>query len=121
MGDMDELERLNDQFIDAFRIGSWERLRPVLADEFAYLDGDTGERWSEEQYIADLEGQAIPDIAFDQLQIHVAGGTAVVSARTTRTTRTPPRYARYVDTYERRGESWLCVHACVWRLSGDAG
>lgn len=121
MGDVDELERLNDQFIDAFRIGSWERLRPILADDFSYLDGDTGERWSQEQYIADLDGQAIPDIAFDQLQIHVAGDTAVVSARTMRTTGRPGVHRRYVDTYERRGEGWLCVHACVWLLSGDAG
>lgn len=121
MGDVDELERLNDQFIDAFRIGSWERLRPILADDFAYLDGDTGERWSQEQYVADLDGQAIPDIAIDQVQIHVAGDTAIVSARTTRTTGRPGVHRRYVDTYERRGDGWLCVHACVWLLSGDAG
>ena len=25
-------------------------------------------------------------------------------------------YGRYVDTYERRGDSWVCVHACVWPL-----
>jgi ketosteroid isomerase-like protein len=118
MGDVEELERLNEQFIDAFRIGSWERLRPVLADDFAYLDGDTGERWSEEQYIADLDGHAIPDIAFDQVQIHVAGDTAVVSARTARAN-SPGVHRRYVDTYERRGDGWLCVHACVWLLSGD--
>jgi ketosteroid isomerase-like protein len=120
MGDVEELERLNDQFIDAFRIGSWDRLRPILADDFAYLDGDTGERWTQEQYIADLDGQAIPDIAFDELQIHVAGDTAVVSARTTRAGR-PEVHRRYVDTYERRGDGWLCVHACVWLLSSNGG
>src|SRR6266498_528932 len=30
----------------------------------------------------------------------------------------PGKYSRYVDTYERRGDRWFCVHACVWPLEG---
>jgi hypothetical protein len=111
--DIAQLTELNAQFIDAFRIGSWDRLRPVLSPAFSYIDGDTGEVWSEPRYIDDIEGKPMPTIGIDQLAIHVDGDVAVVSARTF-TQR--GRYNRYVDTYERRPEGWRCVHACVWPL-----
>ena len=47
----------------------------------------------------------------DQVLIHVDGDTAMVSARSRRQ---PDRSHRYADTYERRGHTWLCIHACVW-------
>jgi hypothetical protein len=28
----------------------------------------------------------------------------------------PGKFGRYIDTYERRGGEWRCVHACVWPL-----
>ncbi len=111
--DIEALTNLNIRFIEAFREGSWEMLQPILSPSFQYLDGATGEQWSHDRYIANLQGHASPSLAFDQLAIHVDGGTAVVSARTSRQ---PGRYSRYVDTYERRGDAWLCVHACVWPL-----
>ena len=113
---MDEIQQLTDlnlQFIDAFRKGSWEILEPILSPSFAYLDGATGEVWSQERYIEDLRSSPLPAIGIDQVVIHVDGDVAVVSARSfTR----PGRYNRYVDTYERREKGWLCVHACVWPL-----
>lgn len=111
--DVTQLTALNEQFIDAFRKGSWDILRPILTPSFSYLNGATGEVWSQERYIEHLDGKPVPTITFDQLAIHVDGDVAVVSARTSRT---PGRYNRYVDTYERRPEGWRCMHACVWPL-----
>jgi len=111
--DTEVLSGRNSLFIEAFRQGSWALLRPILAPEFAYLDGATGEIWPLDRYVADLDGMPLPNLDIDQLRIHVAGNTAVVSARTFTDTGRPNRY---VDTYERRGDEWLCVHACVWRL-----
>ena len=116
MDDNTALTALNDQFIEAFRQGSWELLEPILSPDFAYLDGATGDVWPHERYVDNLRSNPSPALAFDQLRIHVDGDTAVVSARTTRQ---PGRYGRYVDTYERRGDGWLCVHACVWPLASD--
>jgi len=65
------------------------------------------------RYIADLEGKPIPTIDIDQVQIHIDGDVAVVSARSFAR---PGQFNRYVDTYERREAVWLCVHACVWPL-----
>ena len=113
MDDRHALLELNDRFIDAFRNGSWEKLRPILSPDFAYLDGATGEVWEHERYVANLDGNASPALSIDQVVVHVDGDTAVVSARTSRQ---PGRYGRYVDTYARREAGWYCVHACVWPL-----
>lgn len=111
--DIDELTDLNRRFISAFREGSWDLLRPILAPEFSYLDGATGEVWPMQRYIDDLDGHPRPTIDIDQVRIHVAGNVAVVSARSAPMA---GRFNRYVDTYERRDHGWLCVHACVWPL-----
>ena len=113
MDDTQALLELNEQFIDAFRNGSWEQLRPVLSPGFSYLDGATGEVWQHERYVANLRANPSPALQIDQVVVHVDGDTAIVSARTSRQ---PGRFGRYVDTYERRDEGWLCVHACVWPL-----
>jgi hypothetical protein len=111
MDDVTALLERNDRFIEAFRQGSWPMLQPILSDAFSYLAGDTGEVWSRERYIANLHGKPAPDLKIDQIAVHVDGNVAVVSARSHRGS---GRVSRYVDTYERRGDHWLCVHACVW-------
>jgi hypothetical protein len=111
-GDVEVLTSLNLRFIDAFRKGSWELLKPILSPAFSYLDGATGDVWPIERYIADLD-QPAPTIAIDEIRIHVAGEVAVVSARSSVR---PGTFNRYVDTYERRDGGWLCAHACVWPL-----
>ena len=115
MDDEQALLALNEQFIDAFRNGSWEQLSPVLSPGFAYLDGATGEVWEHERYVENLRANPSPTLRIDQVVVHVDGDTAIVSARTSR----PERRGRYVDTYERRDGGWLCVHACVWPLPPD--
>ncbi len=116
MDDTQALTDLNLQFIEAFRQGSWELLAPILSPSFRYLDGATGEVWTHERYVDNLRSNPAPSLAIDQVAVHVDGGTAVVSARTSRR---PGSYGRYVDTYERRGDGWLCVHACVWPLPSE--
>jgi hypothetical protein len=111
--DIKVLTELNLQFIDAFRQGSCELLEPILSPSFSYLDGATGEVWDQERYIRDLRNNPLPTIRIDHVVVHVDGDVAVVSARSfTR----PERFNRYIDTYERRENSWVCVHACVWPL-----
>lgn len=81
MDDVKKLIDLNLRFIDAFRMGSWLVLRPILAHDFAYLDGATGDVRTLERYVADLEGRPLATIEIDQVRVHVAGDVAVVSAR----------------------------------------
>ena len=113
MDDLQVLTKLNLQFIEACRQGSWELLEPILSPCFSYLDGATGEVWAHERYVQTLRDNPAPSLVIDQVRVHVDGDTAVASARTSRQA---GRYSRYVDTYERRDDGWLCVHACVWPL-----
>lgn len=108
--DVAELTRLNDHFIEACRQGSWEMLSQILSDDFAYLDGNTGATMERGPYSEAL-GPA-PTLTIDQVVVHVSGNTGLVSARSSAQ---PGRYARYLDSYERRENGWVCVHACVWR------
>ena len=112
--DIVRLRLLNDRFIEACRKGSWAMLQPVLSPEFRYLDGVTGEVWDMADYIAYLEANPAPSLTIDQVTISVASSTAVVSARTNHESGPSNRY---VDTYQRDGDEWLCVHACVWPLA----
>lgn len=116
MNDRDALTERNRSFIEAFRQGSWEILRPVLSPSFRYLDGATGELWDLSRYIEDLRANPAPDLGIDQLVVHVDGDAAVVSARSSSR---PGQFNRYVDSYERRNGSWVCYSACVWPLSSQ--
>jgi len=113
MDDVKMLARCNLRFIEAWRQGSWLMLEPLLSRSFSCLDGDTGEVWDLERYREALVESPRPMLRFDQVVIHVAGSTGIVSARS-RTRR--GHSTRYLDTYARHGEDWLCVHACVWPL-----
>jgi Domain of unknown function (DUF4440) len=117
--DVAALTACNKQFIEACRHGSWDELRVILGSDFHYLDGATGETWTQQRYVEDLRESPSPSLGIDEVAIHVAGDVAIVSART-RTDVTPRLRNRYLDTYARRGGRWLCVHACVWPLA-DAG
>jgi hypothetical protein len=114
--DTEKLTQLNEQFIEACRLGSWELLDPILAPSFVHIDGTTGELWDRERYPERLRTPR-PTLTIDQVVVHADGNTAVVSARTSAQ---PGGYGRYVDTYERRDDGWVCVHAAVWPLA-DAG
>jgi hypothetical protein len=113
MDDVSELVELNTRFIDAFRRGCWELLKPILAPDFSYLDGASGEVWPIGRYIEDIDGNPLPLLDVDEVRVHVAGDVAVVSARSSTS---PGRFNRYVDTYARRDGRWMCVHASVWPL-----
>ena len=73
------LTALNSRFIEAFRLGSWELLEPILSPSFSYLDGATGEVWAHERYVEDLRSNPAPALSIDQVAVHVDGDTAVAT------------------------------------------
>jgi len=114
-GDVDdraELRVLNEEFIAACRAGSWERLRVILDEEFRYLDGRTGQRWDEARYAADLRAHPSPSLRFDQVDIHVAGQTATVSARTRSDDRRVAPIGIWTPTRAGIDDGCACTPAC---------
>lgn len=121
MDDISTLAEHNTRFIQACRQGSWEVLEPLLTRSCSYLDGVTGKASDMERYVRDLKENQAVSLSIDQVVIHVDGDTAVVSARSRPCPGQADRYLlayRYLQTYQRRGDDWLCLHACVWPLLG---
>jgi len=108
-----ELLDRNRLFIEAWQRGAWEILDPIIAPEFQYLDGATGTVTVREAYGEDVRHGAQPTLKIDQIVVHQLGDVAIVSARSSAS---PGRYSRYVDTYVRTAGHWTCIHACVWPL-----
>jgi len=100
------LTKVNLQFIEAFRCGSWELLEPILSPPFSYLDGATGEVWAHERYVENLRRNPVPSLAIDQVSVPVDGDTAVVSARTSRQPGERSRLRRHLSAT--RGPLVLC-------------
>lgn len=69
-------------------------------------------------YAATVTGNRAPARSIDDVNVHVDGNTAVVSARTH--WGEPGTFRRYADTRERRDGRWVCSHASVWRLSPES-
>jgi hypothetical protein len=114
MDDVERLTKLNRQFIDGFRVGSWPMVDEILAPDFVYTDGATGRTLDRAGYRALLTGPN-PTLSFDDVAVHLFGDVAAVTGRTTREGVTP---RRYVDTWVRSAgdPGWLCVHGCIWPL-----
>lgn len=111
--DIEILTELNEQFIEAFRQGSWDILGKILTPGFQYLAGTTGKVEELPAYIEDLQTNPSPNLQIDQVVIHIDGDSAVVSARCFAEV---GKYSRYVDSYHRVDGAWRCFHACVWGL-----
>jgi hypothetical protein len=113
MDDVSDLRELNEWFIEAIRKGSWDMLGQILSPSFVCLNAVTGEIIDRQEYI-DAAKVPEPGLSIDQVNVHVDGNAAVVSARSLRVP--GGRYIRYADTYDRSPEGWRCVHAVAWQL-----
>lgn len=105
-----------EEVIAACRVGSRERLGVILGDHFRSLGGRTGQILDEARSAADLRAAPAPSVGLDQLDSHLTGQTAMVSARTLSDDRSG-RANRCLDTYPRGDRRWLRVRACVWPLA----
>ena len=114
--DLDELTRLNQDYIDAVMTSNVKRFREILADDFlcSLPDGRLIDR------AAFLEQMARP-ATIGHLQIHdvnvrLMGDFAIVHARTTFTLADgKPGSGRYTDVWARRDGRWQAVAAHVTR------
>jgi hypothetical protein len=114
MDDVERLTHVTRQFIDGFRIGDWSLVDKVLAPDFVFTNGSTGETLDRAAYRALLTGPT-PSLSFDDVAVHVFDDVAVVTARTTREGVSP---RRFVDTWVRTSTEpgWLCIHGCIWPI-----
>jgi hypothetical protein len=79
---------------------------------FRYLDGRTGQAWEEARYVADLQANPSPSLRFDEVDVHVAGQTATVSARTLSDDRPGRAIGIWTPTRAGMDDGCACTPAC---------
>ena len=125
-GDEQQLKDSLRQWDEAYARRDGEALNQILAREFSFTS-PTGQVVNRSLYLsANLKA---PDIAIetpinsDDVQVHVYGGTAVVTSvaaqRGQRFNRDPKVRYRYTDVWVKRGGRWQAVASQATRI-GDA-
>jgi ketosteroid isomerase-like protein len=114
--DLDELTRLNRDYINAVQNCDVKRFDEILAEDFYCSNPDKS--------LVDRAGFlkqtampiAIRDLAAHDVNIRLMGDFAIIHARTSYTLPDGNTvFGRYTDVWARRGGTWLAVSAHVSR------
>jgi ketosteroid isomerase-like protein len=115
--DRTTLERLNQQYVDAFMNADVDWYREQLAEDFVCIAPD-GSLLDKQQFLADtIKGPDVADYKLEMVDVRIYGDAALVRA-TGRWTRENGSQgtSRYVDVYVKQGEKWKTVSAQITRL-----
>jgi ketosteroid isomerase-like protein len=115
-GDSEQLQILNQQYIDAVNRRNVDWFDEHLADDFlnSNPDGSLSDRKS---FLKQIEhGVGVSDIETHDVIVRIIGDLGLIHARTTYTTSSGKSGSgRYTDIYSRIDERWICVAAQVTR------
>jgi len=114
--DLETLERLNADYIDAVKNCDRSRFQEILATDFlcSLPDGSLIDR--EEFLEHTAKPYALGSLEAHDVKVRVMGDVAIVHARTTFTLPNgTPGYGRYTDVWARRDGRWVAVAAHVTR------
>jgi ketosteroid isomerase-like protein len=114
---LDELVRLNGDYIRSVQQGDVRRFSEILADDFlcSHPDGTLVDRARFLEQTA--KPVTIADLQAHDVLVRVIGDVAIIHARTTFATADGRAASgRYTDVWARRGGRWLAVSAHVTRL-----
>jgi hypothetical protein len=114
------LERLNEEYIDAFMGADVAWYRDHLADEFICIEAD-GSVLDKAEFLRMSGGDpAITRHDLEDVRIRIYDTVALVQA-TGRFTRADGSTGtgRYTDVYATRDDSWIVVTAQITRAMGD--
>ena len=114
--DLDELTRLNADYITSVQNGDVKRFDEILSDDFlcSMADGSLIDR----KRFLEVTAQpvTIRNLQAHDVNIRLMGDMAIVHAATSFTTADGrPGTGRYTDVWARRGGRWVAVSAHVTR------
>ena len=114
--DLDELSRLNRDYIRSVQDGDVRRFDEILAADFLCSNPD-GSLVDKPQFLAQTARPVtIRDLEIEDVRVRVLGDVAIIHARTRYTTAAGERRSgRYTDVWARREGGWLAVAAHVTR------
>ncbi len=114
--DLDQLIRLNDDYIRAVQHGDVRRFDEILAEDFLCSNPD-GSLVDNQQFLAQTARPvSITGLASHDVRVRLLGDVAIIHARTSYATASgEKRNGRYTDVWARRDGRWLAVSAHVTR------
>jgi ketosteroid isomerase-like protein len=115
-GDLDELTRLNRDYVDSVQNGDVKRFDEILAPEFYCSNPDK----SLVDRVGFLKQTAAPvtirNLEAHDVMIRIMGDFAIIHATTSYTTADGQQaHGRYTDCWARQNGRWLAVSAHVSR------
>ena len=110
------LERLNQEYVDAFMNSDVDWYREHLSEDFVCIESD-GSVLNKEQFLANTaKGPDVADYRLEHVDLRIYGNAALVRA-TGLWTRDDGSMgiSRYVDVYVRQKDAWKTVSAQITR------
>jgi len=118
--DREVLEKLNARWLKSYKSHDATALEEILADDFVGVYGQRALSKAELVAAASNRKRNVTDISWENLQIHLAGDTAVVTAisslKGSQDGRDISARNQYADVYVRRDGRWVAIAAHVIRL-----
>ncbi len=122
MSDKTTLERLNQEYVDAFMNVDVEWYREHLADDFVVIESD-GSVLNKAEFLTNTAKG--PDVVYYKLQkvdVRIYGSVALVQATGLWTGKDGSKgMSRYIDVYVKTGGKWKTVSAQITRTSVAKG
>jgi len=114
--DLDQLIRLNRDYLDSVQQGDVRRFQEILAEDFLCSNPD-GSLVDKRQFLQQTaQPVSISGLTAEDVRVRILGDVAIIHARTSYTTESgQQRSGRYTDVWARRDAGWLAVSAHVTR------
>lgn len=116
--DKGTLERLNQEYVDAFMNADVEWYREHLADDFVVIESDGSVRNKDQFLLNAAKGPDVDDYALQEVDVRIYRDVALVQAAGSWTGKNGSKgMSRYIDVYVRTGAGWKAVSAQITRAS----
>ena len=114
--DRQNLERLNQAYVDAFMNADVEWYREHLADDFVCIESD-GSLLHKQQFLTSTaKGPDVVEYQLEHVDVRIYGDTALVIATGFWTGRNGSKgMSRYIDVYVKHDGQWKTVSAQITR------
>ena len=116
--DKSTLERLNQEYVDAFMNGDVEWYLEHLADDFVVIESD-GSVLNKEEFLRNTaKGPDVTDYKLQKVDVRIYGIVALVQATGLWTGKDGSKgLSRYIDVYVKTRDGWRTVSAQITRAS----
>lgn len=116
--DQTVLERLNQQYVDAFMNADVEWYREHLADDFVVIESDGAVLNKQEFLTNTAKGPDVADYRLQNVSVRIYGNVALIQATGHWTGKDGSKgLSRYIDVYVKVNGEWKTVSAQITRAS----